>query len=165
MYEMVGGNMAIRQIVKEGDEGLRKISRDVSIIDDKCKILLDDMRDTMYEANGIGLAAPQVGMLKRIFVIDLHDQNGLMEFINPEFITRDGEQISCEGCLSIPGFEGEVKRPAYIKIKALDRNGEEFIYEGEELAAVCVSHEYDHLDGILFRDKVIDSEKEPENDG
>lgn len=147
--------MALRKIVLEGDEILRKIAKDVTLFDEKCWTLLDDMRDTMYEANGIGLAAPQVGVLRRIFVIDLHDQNGLTEFINPVFIDKEGEQISCEGCLSIPGFEGEVVRPSYIKIRALDRFGEEFEYEGEELAAVCVSHEYDHLDGILFRDKII----------
>lgn len=147
--------MALRKIVLEGDEILRKIAKDVTLFDEKCWTLLDDMRDTMYEANGIGLAAPQVGVLRRIFVIDLHDQNGLTEFINPVFIDKEGEQISCEGCLSIPGFEGEVVRPSYIKIKAFDRFGEEFEYEGEELAAVCVSHEYDHLDGILFRDKII----------
>lgn len=147
--------MALRKIITEGDELLRKTARDVTVFDEKCMTLLDDMKDTLYAANGVGLAAPQVGILRRIFVMDLHDQNGLIEFINPVFIEKEGEQISCEGCLSIPGFEGEVVRPAYIKIKALDRNGEEFEYEGEELAAVCVSHEYDHLDGILFRDKII----------
>ncbi len=147
--------MALRKIITEGDELLRKTARDVTVFDEKCMTLLDDMKDTLYAANGVGLAAPQVGILRRIFVIDLHDQNGLIEFINPVFIQKEGEQISCEGCLSIPGFEGEVVRPAYIKIRALDRNGEEFEYEGEELAAVCVSHEYDHLEGILFRDKTI----------
>jgi peptide deformylase len=151
--------MALRHIILEGDELLRKTARNVTVFDEKCMTLLDDMKDTLYAANGIGLAAPQVGILRRIFVMDLHDQNGLIEFINPVFIDREGEQISCEGCLSIPGFEGEVVRPAYIKIKALDRNGNEFEYEGEELAAVCVSHEYDHLDGILFRDKLVPSEE------
>lgn len=145
-------------IVKDGDDVLRKISREVTAFDDKCKILLDDMKETMAQANGIGIAAPQVGVLKRIFLIDLHDENGLIEFINPVIIETKGEQIFCEGCLSIPDFEGNVKRPAYVKIKAYDRNGNEFIYEGEELGAVCVSHEYDHLDGILFKDKVIPEE-------
>ena len=147
--------MALRKIITEGDELLRKTARDVTVFDVKCMTLLDDMKDTLYAANGVGLAASQIGILRRIFVMDLHDQNGLIEFINPVFIEKEGEQISCEGCLSIPGFEGEVVRPAYIKIRAMNRNGEEFEYEGEELAAVCVSHEYDHLDGILFRDKMI----------
>lgn len=147
--------MALRNIIKEGDETLRKISREVTVFDTKCLALLDDMKDTMYEANGVGLASSQVGVLKRIFVIDVHDDNGFLEFINPVFLDKEGEQISCEGCLSIPDFEGDVIRPAYVKIKAQNRYGEEFIYEGEGLAAVCVSHEYDHLDGILFRDKII----------
>lgn len=147
--------LALRNIIKEGDGTLRKMSREVTAYDKKCHALLDDMRDTMYEANGVGLASPQVGVLKRIFVMDIHDEKGFLEFINPVFLDKKSEQISCEGCLSIPDFEGEVIRPAYIKIKALNRYGEEFIYEGEGLAAVCVSHEYDHLDGILFRDKII----------
>lgn len=151
--------MALRHIILEGDELLRKTAREVTAFDEKCMTLLDDMKDTLYAANGVGLAAPQVGILRRIFVMDIHDQNGLIEFINPVFISKEGEQISCEGCLSIPGFEGEVVRPAYVKIKAMNRHGEEFEYEGEELAAVCVSHEYDHLDGILFRDKLISSEE------
>ena len=137
---------------------MRKTAKEVTAFDEKCWSLLDDMRDTLYSANGIGLAAPQVGVLKRIFVIDLHDRNGFLEFINPVFISKEGEQISCEACLSIPGFEGEVRRPAKIRIRAMNRYGKEFEYEGEELAAVCTSHEYDHLDGILFRDKVIKTE-------
>ncbi len=153
-------DLALRTVVKEGDEILRKKCREVTDFDEKCKTLLDDMKDTMINANGVGIAAPQVGVLKRIFLMDIHDENGLLEFINPVFITTEGEQISCEGCLSIPGFEGSVARPAYVKIKAQDRDGNEFVYEGEELAAVCVSHEYDHLDGILFRDKVV-----PDEDG
>ncbi|MHB1483838.1 MAG: peptide deformylase [Saccharofermentanales bacterium] len=151
--------MALRKIIKEGDETLRKISREVTAFDRKCLALIDDMKDTMYEANGVGLASPQVGVLKRIFVMDVHDRNGFMEFINPVFLDKQGEQISCEGCLSIPDFEGDVIRPAFVRIKAFDRYGEEFIYEGEGLAAVCASHEYDHLDGILFRDKVINADK------
>ncbi len=152
--------MALRKIIIEGDDILRKTAKEVTVFDEKCWALLDDMRDTLYAANGIGLAAPQVGVLKRIFVMDLHDQKGFLEFINPVFLTKKGEQISCEACLSIPGFEGEVLRPAYVKIKALNRHGEEFVYEGEEIAAICTSHEYDHLDGILFRDKVISTEND-----
>lgn len=152
--------MALRKIILEGDDVLRKTGKEVTVFDDKCRMLLDDMRDTMVAANGIGLAAPQVGVLKRIFVIDLHDQKGYIEFINPEFLEKEGEQVSCEACLSIPGFEGEVIRPANVRLRAMDRFGKEFIYEGKELAAICVSHEYDHLDGILFRDRVIHHESD-----
>lgn len=152
--------MALRKIILEGDDVLRKTGKEVTVFDDKCRTLLDDMRDTMVAANGIGLAAPQVGVLKRIFVIDLHDQKGYIEFINPEFLEKEGEQVSCEACLSIPGFEGEVIRPANVRLRAMDRFGKEFIYEGKELAAICVSHEYDHLDGILFRDRVIHHESD-----
>ncbi len=148
--------MALRKIVIEGDEILRKTAKETTAFDEKCRALLDDMKDTLYDANGVGLAAPQVGVLRRIFVMDVHDEKGYLEFINPVFLEKRGEQISCEGCLSIPGFEGEVVRPAYVKLRAFDRNGKEFEYEGEGLAAVCASHEYDHLDGILFRDKVLD---------
>ncbi len=140
----------------EGDEVLRTKAREVTSFDEKLHTLLDDMKETMYEAKGVGLAAPQVGVLKRVFVMDIHDEKGFIEVINPVFIETKGEQISCEGCLSIPGYEGEVRRPQYVKIKAQDRYGKEFIYEGTGLGAICVSHEYDHLDGILFKDKVED---------
>jgi len=148
--------LALRKIVVEGDEVLRKKSREVTSFDDKLHILLDDMKETMYHSKGVGLAAPQVGVLKRVFVMDIHDEKGFIEVINPVFIETKGEQISCEGCLSIPGYEGEVRRPQYVKIKAQDRFGKEFIYEGTQLGAICVSHEHDHLDGILFKDKVED---------
>jgi peptide deformylase len=147
--------LALRKIVVEGDDILRKVARRVTAFDDNLCILLDDMKETMYASNGVGLAAVQVGVLKRIFVMDLHDEKGYIEFINPEFIEKKGEQLSCEGCLSIPGYEGEVIRPSFIKIKAQDRNGDEFVYEGEAMIAVCTSHEYDHLDGILFKDRVV----------
>lgn len=146
--------MALRKIVVEGDEVLRTKAREVTSFDEKLHMLLDDMKETMYHAKGVGLAAPQVGVLKRVFVMDIHDEKGFIEVINPQFIEISGEQISCEGCLSIPGYEGEVKRPQYVKMKAQDRHGNEFVYEGTGLGAVCVSHEYDHLDGILFKDKV-----------
>jgi len=151
-----GIKLALRKIVVEGDEVLRTKAREVTSFDEKLHTLLDDMKETMYEAKGVGLAAPQVGVLKRVFVMDIHDDKGFIEVINPVFIETKGEQISCEGCLSIPGYEGEVRRPQYVKIKAQDRYGKEFIYEGNGLGAICVSHEYDHLDGILFRDKVED---------
>ncbi len=147
--------MALRRIVVEGDEILRKAGRPVEVFDRKLAALLDDMKETMYHENGVGLAAVQVGTLRRIFVMDVHDGKGYLEFINPVILETRGEQMSCEGCLSIPDFQGTVRRPAYIRVRAMDRHGHEFIYEGEELGAICVSHEYDHLDGILFRDKVI----------
>ncbi|MCX7748109.1 MAG: peptide deformylase [Clostridia bacterium] len=145
--------MAIRNIRTEEDEVLRKISREVDIINDKILTLLKDMADTMYDAQGIGLAAPQVGILKRIVVIDAGD--GLIELINPKIVEESGEQIETEGCLSIPEVFGEVKRPAKVTVKALNRKGEEFTVEGTELLARALCHEVDHLNGILFKDKVI----------
>ncbi|MDD4369415.1 MAG: peptide deformylase [Oscillospiraceae bacterium] len=146
--------MAIRQILKDGDETLRKKSRPVDRFDSRLHELLDDMADTMYENNGIGLAAPQVGILRRIFVIDLNDETGLKEFINPEIVEPSGCQTATECCLSVPDTWGEVDRPATLKIKAQDRHGKLFELEAEEILAVCICHEYDHLDGILFKDKV-----------
>ncbi len=146
--------MAIRQILKDGDETLRKKSRPVDRFDSRLHQLLDDMADTMYENNGIGLAAPQVGILRRIFIIDLNDETGIKEFINPEIVNPEGCQTSCEGCLSVPDTWGDVDRPASLKIKAQDRHGNTFELEAEELLAVCICHEYDHLDGVLFKDKV-----------
>lgn len=146
--------MAIRNIRKVGDEVLAKRCRDVEVIDDRIKELLDDMADTMYEANGVGLAAPQVGILKRIAVIDVGD--GIIELINP-IITEvsDEKQCGVEGCLSAPGRFGEVERPAKVTVKATNRDGEEFEVVGEELLAVALCHEIDHLDGNVFLDKVI----------
>ncbi len=145
--------MAIRNIRKLGDDILAKKCREVSEIDDKIKILLDDMKDTMYAANGVGLAAPQVGILKRIAVIDVGE--GPIELINPVIIEASGSQCNVEGCLSVPGKYGEVDRPEYVKVRALDRDGMTFEVEGEELLAVALCHELDHLDGNVFVDKVI----------
>ncbi|WP_053956941.1 peptide deformylase [Inediibacterium massiliense] len=145
--------MAIRNIIKEGDPTLRKKSRTVDKIDDRIQTLIDDMVETMYEADGVGLAAPQVGILKRIIVIDVGD--GIIELINPEIIERKGSQIDNEGCLSVPGATGEVKRPMWVKVKGLNRHGQEVELEGEELLARAFCHEIDHLEGILFIDKVI----------
>lgn len=145
--------MAIRNIRKLGDDILAKKCREVSEIDDKIKILLDDMKDTMYAANGVGLAAPQVGILKRIAVIDVGE--GPIELINPVIIKTSGSQCNVEGCLSVPGKYGEVDRPEYVKVRALDRDGMPFEVEGEELLAVALCHELDHLDGNVFVDKVI----------
>lgn len=149
--------MALRNIVMETDPLLRKTSRPVEEITPRIIKLLDDMAETMYYDNrGVGLAAPQVGVLRRVFVVDVGDNHGLLEFINPEIIETEGEQEYQEGCLSIPGKTAKVKRPAKIKVKAQDRNGEEFELEAEGLLAVCICHENDHLNGILFTDKAID---------
>ena len=142
--------MAIRQIVQIGEPVLRKKSKVVEKFDQKLIDLLDDMADTMYEADGVGLAAPQVSILKRVVVIDVGD--GLLELINPEIIETSGEQIDAEGCLV--GEPGEVKRPYKVKVRAQDRHGNTFEIEGEELLARAFCHEIDHLDGVLFVDKV-----------
>lgn len=143
--------MAIRNIVLKGDEILRKKSRTVDVINNRITDLLDDMVDTLHKNNGVGLAAPQVGILKRVIVIDIG--NGVMEFVNPEIIESSGEVIDQEGCLSIPGIVGDVKRPKYVKVKALNRKGEEVEVEGTDLLARVFCHEIDHLDGVLFEDR------------
>lgn len=152
--------MAIRNIRIEGDPILRKISKKVPQITDRIKVLLDDMAETMYAADGVGLAAPQVGILKRVIVVDPRDEEtGLVKLVNPEIIEADGEQIGVEGCLSIPEFNGTVKRPEHVKVKYLDEDGNEKIWDAHGFPAVILSHEIDHLDGILFRDKYIDEVK------
>lgn len=146
--------MAIREIRKKGDEILRKKSKPVREINDRINELIDDMLDTMYDADGVGLAAPQVGVLKRICVIDVGE--GPIVLINPEKVEESKEQVQAvEGCLSIPGVYGEVKRPVRVVVKALDRKGEPFTVEGTGMLARALCHEIDHLDGILFEDKVI----------
>ena len=145
--------MAIRNIRVDGDEILRKVCKPVTKMNERTLTLIDDMFDTMYESNGVGLAAPQVGVLKRIVVIDVMDDNPLV-LINPEIIESDGEQVGEEGCLSLPGLSGEVTRPAHVVCKALDENMEEFTVEGEGLLARCICHELDHLDGKLYKDIV-----------
>lgn len=145
--------MAVREIRKDGDEILRKVSRKVDVIDDRILTLLDDMKDTMHKAEGVGLAAPQVGVLRRVVVIDIGE--GLIELINPVIVYESGEQIEEEGCLSIPGIRGEVKRPAKVIVRALNRKGETFEMTGKELLAIAFCHEIDHLNGILFTDKAI----------
>ena len=144
--------MAIRNIRKMGDDILRKKCRTVEVIDDKIITLLDDMADTMYDANGVGLAAPQVGILKRIAVIDVGD--GIIELINPEIVETSGEQVGQEGCLSVPGKYGIVSRPNKVTVRATDRDGNLFEITGEELLARAFCHEIEHLDGFLFVDKV-----------
>lgn len=149
--------MAIRNIRKEGDPLLRKKSKVVPEVTDRIKVLLDDMAETMYQADGVGLAAPQVGILKRVIVVDPHDETtGLVKLVNPEIIEADGEQVGVEGCLSIPNFNATVKRPEHVKVKYIDEDGNEKIWDAHGFPAVILSHEIDHLDGILFRDKSIE---------
>lgn len=151
--------MALREIRKIGDDILRKKCRTVDKIDGRILVLLEDMAETMYEANGVGLAAPQVGVLKRIFVMDAGEPYGLLKLINPEILETRDIKIDDEGCLSVPGVNGSVKRPKWLKVKALNEKGEEIILEGEDLFAKAVSHEMDHLDGILFVDKIQQEEQ------
>jgi len=145
--------MAILNIVKEGDPTLRKICRPVTEITPRILQLLDDMKETLIESNGAGLAAPQVGILRRIAVVDTGDE--IIELINPEIIETDGEQEEVEGCLSVPDVWGITHRPLWVKVKALNRYGEEFTVEGEDLNARCFCHALDHLDGHLFIDNVV----------
>ena len=143
--------MAIRKIVQLGDDVLRKHSFDVDKVNEKIIALLDDMKETLIKADGAGLAAVQVGVLKRIFIVNI--ENGYFEFINPVILSSTGSQLGAEGCLSIRGKYGEVKRPSTIVIKALDRNGKEFTITAKDFFARAICHEYDHLDGILYIDK------------
>ena len=140
--------MAVRQVREMGDEVLTKVSKEVKVITPRTLTLIEDMLDTMYETNGVGLAAPQVGILKRIVVIDVGE--GPIILINPVILETSGEQTGEEGCLSVPGKAGQVTRPYYVKVKALNENMEEVIYEGEELLARAFCHEIDHLDGHLY---------------
>ncbi len=145
--------MAIRKVVTSEDPIIRKNSRKVEKFDERLRVLLDDMKETMYKQEGVGLAAVQVGVLKRVVVVDVGD--GPLELINPEIIETKGEVCDVEGCLSVPGESGTVCRPEYVKIKAQNRNGVWRRYEGTGLKARCFCHEIDHLDGILYTDKVI----------
>lgn len=145
--------MALRNIRVEGDEILRKRSREISEINDRVLTLIQDMKDTMYHAEGVGLAAPQIGILKRIVVIDVG--NGPIVLINPEIVNVQGSQIDLEGCLSVPGVQGKVERPQKVTVKALNEKGEMFELEGEGLLARAFCHEIDHLNGKLFIDKTI----------
>lgn len=144
--------MAIRNIRQEGDSLLRKKCREVKEVTPRIRELIDDMIDTMYEAEGVGLAAPQVGILKRLFVVDIGD--GPIVMINPEIVETSGEQTGPEGCLSVAGYQGEVTRPDYVKMKGFDEDMKPVVIEAEEFLARALCHEYDHLDGILYIDKV-----------
>ena len=145
--------MAIRQIVKEGDDVLTKKCREVVKFDDRLFTLLEDMKETLELAQGVGLAAPQVGILRRVVIIDIGE--GPIELINPVIIEQSGEQEGLEGCLSCPGEWGITKRPMNVTVKAQDRNGKEFTMSGEGLLAKAFCHELDHLDGILYKEKVV----------
>ena len=140
--------MGIRKIMTVEEPCLHKVCRPVEKFDGKLHKLLDDMKETLLDANGVGLAAPQVGILRRVVVIDLGDE--MLELVNPELLETSGEQDGAEGCLSVPGKYGLVKRPNFAKVRAQDRNGEWFEAEGEELIARCFCHELDHLDGIVY---------------
>ena len=155
--------MALRNILKEGDPVLNKISRRVENIDDRVCALLDDMKETMYAVDGVGLAAPQVGILRRVVLVDNGDE--ILELVNPEIIETEGEQQEIEGCLSVPGKWGITDRPYRVKVRALNRDGEVFEAEGVDLVARCFCHELDHLDGTLFIDKVVRFVSEDELEG
>ncbi len=143
--------MAIRNIRTYGDSCLTKECKPIKEMNHKLQVLIEDMLDTMYEANGVGLAAPQVGILKQLVVIDIsEDGNCPIILINPEIIESDGSQTGEEGCLSVPGKSGVVTRPDYVKVKALNENMEEVIYEGTELLARAFCHEIDHLHGVVY---------------
>lgn len=146
--------MALRRIRLEGDPILRKKSRPIDEINDRIQVLLDDMVETMRDAEGVGLAAPQVGVLRRAVVIDVGE--GPIKIINPEITDEEGTKIDIEGCLSVPNKAGKVERPERVKIKYINEDGEEVILEGEGLLAKAICHEIDHLDGILYTDKVIE---------
>ena len=147
--------MAIRIVRENGDEILRKKSREVEVVDDRIRELLDDMVETLHSYNGVGLAGPQIGILKRIVVIDLYDDKGPIKLVNPRIVKQKGEQEVEEGCLSFPNQFAKIIRPAEVTIEALNENGKKVKIKGEGLLAQAISHEIDHLDGILFVDKII----------
>ena len=152
--------MAIRNIKTEENPILRKASRTVTDFNDHLFQLLDDMKDTLYKADGVGLAAPQVGVLKRVIVVDCgEDLGGFMELINPEIIESDGEQLEAEACLSLPHKTGKTTRPDHVTVRAQDRSGAFFETEGSGLLARCFCHEIDHLDGVLFTDRLAPGEQ------
>ena len=151
--------MAIRNIRVDDDPILRKISRPVTEFNDRLFELLDDMKDTLYKSGGVGLAAPQVGVLRRVVVMDVsEDRSDYIELINPEIYEEDGSQTGNEGCLSLPGLCGVVTRPMVVKVKAQNRDGKWCLYKGEGLKARCFCHEIDHLEGVLYKDRLDEGE-------
>lgn len=147
--------MAVRIIRENGDEILRKKAREVEVIDNKIRELLEDMVETMHQFNGVGLAAPQIGILKRLVVIDIYDDNGPIKLVNPRIIEQKGKQEVEEGCLSFPNQYAKLIRPAYVVVEAKNEKGETIRIEAEGLLAQALSHELDHLEGILFVDKML----------
>lgn len=143
--------MALRKILTQGNPTLNKCCRPVTSFDDRLAVLIEDMKETMVKANGVGLAAPQVGVLRRLVVVDTGDE--ILELVNPEILEQSGEQDGLEGCLSVPERYGYVKRPSYVRLKAQDRRGDWYEYEGEELIARCFCHELEHLDGHLYTER------------
>ncbi|MBB6671165.1 peptide deformylase [Cohnella nanjingensis] len=144
--------MSIRLIVKHPDDVLRERAQEVTKFNANLHKLLDDMADTMYDADGVGLAAPQVGISKRVIVVDADEEHGLIELVNPEVVSKEGEQFGPEGCLSIPGLQGDVRRALKVKVRGQDRHGKPVEFEGAELLARAFLHEIDHLNGVLFID-------------
>ena len=154
--------MAVRNILREGEDTLRKICRPVDKIEKRLHVLLDDMAETMYAADGVGLAAPQVGILRRVVVIDVGE--GLLELINPEIVETEGKCVDVEGCLSVPGRRATVERPERTVVQAINRKGQLIEVEGTGLLARALCHEIDHLDGILYVDKIIEDVTDREDE-
>jgi len=140
--------MGLRKILTDKEPALHKVCKPVTAFDAKLHKLLDDMRETLIDSNGVGLAAPQVGILRRVVLVDVGDE--ILELVNPSLLETDGEQVGAEGCLSVPGRYGLVKRPYWAKVRAQDRYGDWYEAEGEEIIARCFCHELDHLDGIIY---------------
>lgn len=145
--------MALREILVDGDPVLAKVSRPVEQFDERLHILIDDMRETLLDSNGVGLAAPQIGILRRVVLV-INEEDEILELVNPVIIHQEGEQIGLEGCLSVPGMYGEVTRPMKATVRAQDRNGNFYEVSGEEIVARCFCHELEHLDGHLFTERV-----------
>ncbi len=156
--------MALRKVLKIGDETLRKKARPIDTLNRRMITLLDDMAETMYAEEGCGLAAPQVGVLRRAIVVDVGDENGLIQLINPEIVSTEGTQENAEGCLSVPGRRGYVPRPQKAVVRGINRAGKPVEIEAEGLLAVAFSHEIDHLDGTLFIDRMTREVTEEETE-
>lgn len=147
--------MALRNIRVDGDEVLRKKSKEVGDIDDRIRMILDDMLETMRESDGVGIAAPQVGVLRRMFIVEA-EEDDVLEAINPKIVEQEGLVVGEEGCLSVPNVFGKVERPERVVLKALDRYGNEYEVEATGLKAIAICHELDHLEGVLFKDKATE---------
>ena len=143
--------MGLRKILTVKEPSLHKMCRPVEQFDGKLHKLLDDMKETLLDAGGVGLAAPQVGILRRVVVVDTGEE--ILELVNPELLETSGEQVGAEGCLSVPDYEGEVERASYVECEFTDRNGQRMLLQAHDLLAICIQHELDHLDGVLFIDK------------